>query len=784
MKFSYQWISELVSGLAIEPEELKHLITMKTAECESIEPYGTHFTRVRAVRVLEAESIGKGKNKLVRIDAGAGKTHQVVCGAPNVSVGMLAAWTPPGTNLKDRMIATAVIDGVESEGMLASAAELDLGRDHSGLLELAGSEPGDGLEGLAPDWIIEIDNKSLTHRPDLWGHYGMAREIAAIANRALVDPVPAMPEPAGTSPIQVEVENGALCSRYSALLVEGVNVADSPLRWAARLQSVGFNPISNIVDITNYVLAELPQPMHAFDADKLAGSTIFVRNARGDERLAALNGETYDLHPEDLVIADASGPIALAGVIGGLDSAISANTKRVVLESANFQAASVRLTSARHKLRTDASMRFEKSLDPENTVRGLARALALIQEASPGVRVAGGIVDCYSPPPAITPVALPAGFISRKLGKNISDEEIRQILSALGFGFADTTPSVLTVSIPSWRATKDISGKADLVEEIGRMIGYDQITPQAPAVASVTPPANPWRGYLREMRSQLAGQGFTEVYSYSFINEKEAARFGYASADLLAVENPIAVDLSHMRPSLLPGVFKTILQNVRHFREFRIFEVGNEVHPRAEGKLPVERPHAVAALYSAHGDEQDFFELKRVLDCVVPSARTYAAEARPYEHPTRVAAISWRGVGVGRIFELHPELLEQEGVEGRAFLFDIDLQATLEIRGRDTWKYVAPRRYPTSGFDLSVVTGLKTPVAEIYDGLEQLAGAGLAAIEFIRQYDGPPLPQGQKSVTYHLEVGSLDRTVTTEEVTVIRNRILEGMRGRGFEFRE
>ena len=556
MKFSYRWISELVSGLAIEPEELKHLITMKTAECEGIEPFGAHFTRVKAVRILEAESIGKGRHQLVRIDAGSGATHQVVCGAPNVSAGMMAAWVPPGTSLKDKPIATAVIDGVESEGMLASIAELDLGRDHSGLLELKDVEPGQAIPDLHPDWIIEIDNKSLTHRPDLWGHYGMAREIAAIAQRPLVDVPSPIPDSNGFTAIQVEVANSALCSRYSALLLEDVTIADSPLPLAARLQSIGLNPISNVVDVTNYVLAELPQPMHAFDADKLVGDTIFVRNAGPGERLAALNGETYDLHTGDLVIADASGPIALAGVIGGSGSAISAATKRVVLESANFQAASVRLTSARHKLRTDASMRFEKSLDPENTVLGLARALALLHEVSPGIRAKGGIVDRYTPPPATSPIALPSGYIARKLGKTIAGDEIRQILSALGFGFADTTPNVLTVSVPSWRATKDVSDKADLVEEIGRMIGYGEISPQPPAVASVVPPVNPMRGYLRDVRRQLADQGFTEIYSYSFLNEREAARFGYEAADLLAVANPVASDLSHMRPSLLPGVFK------------------------------------------------------------------------------------------------------------------------------------------------------------------------------------------------------------------------------------
>jgi phenylalanyl-tRNA synthetase beta chain len=782
LKFSYQWICELVEGLDVEPSALEGLITVKTAECEGIEPFGAHFSRVTAVRVLDAQPVGKGKNKLVKIEVGGGKTATVICGAGNVRAGMLAAWVPPGTNLGDKMIGAAVIDGVESEGMLASAAELDISRDGAGLLEVENASPG-SLLPLKPDWILEIDNKSLTHRPDLWGHLGMAREVAAIAHRSLFDPVRLDILPQGNAPLRVEIADFALCQRYSTLALENVQVQPSPLPTQARLQSIGLSPISNIVDITNYVLAELPQPMHAFDADKLRGNTIYVRQARLGERLKALNGETYDLHPEDLVIADEGGPVALAGVIGGVDSAISEGTTRIVLESANFQASSVRLTSARHKIRTDASMRIEKSLDPENTLRGLARALELIRQVSTGVRAMGGVVDHRAPLPGTKPIVLPLPFVSRKLGVEVSRETIYQILQALGFALAETAPGILTVTVPSWRGTKDISLKDDLVEEIGRMIGYDQITPQAPFVASLVPPTNPMRIYLRQVRSQLTAQGFTEVYNYSFLSEADAARFGFHARDLLAVSNPIAAEMTHLRPSLLPGVFKNIVSNVRHYREFRIFEIGMEIHPNAGQPLPDEVPHAVAVIYNALGDEQDFFELKRVLECMLPSACLRAAEARQYEHPARTGEILWHDVVVGRLFELHPVLLEQEGIEGRAVLFDVDLRAAQKIDAAHIVQYTPPRKYPTSGFDLSVLTGLKTPVAAIQSGLRSLAGSDLALIEFVRQYDGPPLPQGQKSVTYHLEIGAGDHTVTTEEVTQVRNRIMNGMRQRGYDFR-
>jgi phenylalanyl-tRNA synthetase beta chain len=783
MKFSYQWLRQLVPGLSAEPAELQRLITMKTAECEGIEVSGAHFDSVRAVRVLEISPLPKGKNQALKIDVG-GRELSVVCGAPNVRPGMLAPWVPPGTALGHKMIGRAVFEGVESEGMLASASELGINRDHSGLLELLGIEPGDKLP-LSPDWIIEIDNKSLTHRPDLWGHFGMAREVAAITGQKLVSPVNLALLPKDTrSPFNVNVADTTLCPRYSLLVAENALVAQSPLWLQARLESVGLNAISNLVDVTNYVLAELPQPMHAFDADKISGDTIYVRSAREGERLAALNGETYTLTTADLVIADAAGPIALAGVIGGADSAISKTTTRIVLESANFQASSVRLTSMRHKLRTDASMRFEKSLDPENTVAGIARALELLREIAPGLRPLGGVVDSYARPALPAPIVLPAAFVTRKLGKHLSKEEITGILEALGFGVAETSASVFAVTVPSWRATKDISMKDDLVEEIGRIVGYDSITPAPPLVASTVPPANPMRLYMRRARQQLAAQGFTETHNYSFVTEASARRFGFDPASQLAVQNPIASELTHLRRSLLPGLFENILTNARFYEEFRLFELGSEIHPREAPSLPDEIPHLAATLYNAHGTELDFFELKRVAECLFPGARLIAeAEAAPYKHPGRSAQIHGRGAVIGELFEVHPALLQAEGLAGRAFMLDVDLKVAQSLAAAQDVVYKPLRKYPTSGFDLSLITEMRTPVDVLQDHLTQLAGGDLAMIEFIRQYDGPPLHAGQKSVTFHLKVGSLTHTLTAEEVGVIRNRVVGGAQALGYELR-
>src|SRR5215469_16406978 len=357
----------------------------------------------------------------------------------------------------------------------------------------------EGVEETGGDSIIEVDNKSLTHRPDLWGHYGMAREVAAILGKKLLDPVKPR-EITGAPAIGVRIEDYSLCPRYSALVFDNVTVRASPAWMTRRLESVGLKAINKIVDVTNYVMAELEQPMHAFDAAKLRGG-IVVRPAWPGERIAALNGEGYDLDPSNLVIADASAPVAIAGVIGGASSAISEGTTRMVLESANFNASSVRKTSSRLKLRTDASMRFEKAQDPVNTIRGLERALELLEQVSSGIRLVDGVADAYRPLPPPPPIVLPLDWLDRKLGRAIPASEIRCILESLEFQVTETGPRMFSVSVPSWRATKDISMKDDLVEEIGRMVGYDTIVPVAPLAPARVPHASPQREFHHRVRA-------------------------------------------------------------------------------------------------------------------------------------------------------------------------------------------------------------------------------------------------------------------------------------------
>lgn len=768
MLFSYNWIRELVDGLEQAPDSLERLITMKTAECEGIERTGELLDVACAARVESVEAIPETHLVKAVVDAGRYGKRTVVCGAPNCRVGVVTAYAPIGKK---------TIHGVESDGMLASASELGINKDHSGIIELD-SQIGAPVAGCAPDAAIEIDNKSITHRPDLWGHFGMAREVAAITGCRLKDPVKTELLPAGAAAIKVQIEDLDLCPRYSALVFEDVTVKPSPEWLQCRLTAVGLNPISNIVDMTNFVMAELAQPMHAFDADKLKGDTIFIRPAKAGERFHALNGEWYTLDPSNLVIADAGGAIALAGVIGGMESSISEATKRVVLESACFNAASIRKTSAAIKLRTDASMRFEKAQDPVNTVRGIARAIELLRDISPGIRTAGGVADQKREIEPLPPIELPLDWLERKLGRKIAAEEVRDILQRLEFGVSESRPGVFAVTVPSWRATKDVSVKDDLVEEVGRMVGYDSIPPAAPLVEATVPPSNPARQFQHEVRNVLVDLGFTEVYNYSFVSEEAAARFGLRAEDHVRVLNPIASDQQLMRDTLLVGVWKNILENAKHREAFRLFEIGLEIHKRYEG-LPDEVPHAVAVVYARSGDgAAGLFELKHAAECLLPGVLVEPAVAAPWEHPARSANLVKDGERVGRLFEFHPSMVET----GRAAVLDLDLRKLEGLCGGAV-KYQPVRRFPASAFDLSVVAGLREHAGKLEAAIAGFGGPLVEAVEFVRQYAGPPLEAGQKSVSFRLTVGSPERTLSSEEVGEVRGRVIEGMRGLGYELR-
>jgi phenylalanyl-tRNA synthetase beta chain len=408
----------------------------------------------------------------------------------------------------------------------------------------------------------------------------------------------------------------------------------------------------------------------------------------------------------------------------------------------------------------------------------LARAIEILREVSPGIRLVGGVADRKKEMPAPAPIRLPLDWMERKLGRPVDPSEVRRILESLEFGVAALDPRVFAVTVPSWRSTKDVSIKDDLVEDVGRMLGYDSIAPQAPLILSSSPPQNPERGFQHEARALFVDLGFTEVHNYSFLSEEAVQAFGFDAAAHLRVANPIASDQALMRTSLLPGIWSNIRENSKHRDSFRLFEIGVEIHRRAEG-LPDEIPHLVAAVYDRQGDgPAGLFEIKRAAECFLPEAKAMPAEARPFEHPARAAEVLWRGRAVGRMFELHPSMLEA----GRAAILDLDLRL-VESLSESPMKYTPFRRYPSSAFDLSVIAGLREHAGKLEASLASFAGPLLEAIEFVRQYSGPPLEEGRQSVSFRLTVGSPERTLSSEEIGEIRAQIIAGMRTQGYDLR-
>jgi phenylalanyl-tRNA synthetase beta chain len=763
MKFSYNWIRDFVEDLDVAAQALERLITMKTAECEGVENVGTLLAGAVQATVESVAPIEGSHNVKALVDTGRYGEKTVVCGAPNCRAGLRTVYVPLGMK---------TISGVASDGMLASAAELEITRDHKGVLEL---NEADKLPG--PDSVIEIDNKSITHRPDLWGHHGMAREVAAITGKKLRDPVrlDLLPKPGG--PVKVEIDDFGLCPRYSALVFENVSVRPSPLWLQYRLTAVGLNPINNLVDLTNYIMAELAQPMHAFDRAKLRGDTIRVRSAREGESIVALNDESYQLTSANLLITDASGPIAIAGVIGGRGSAISESTTALVLESANFNAASVRRTSAALKLRTDASMRFEKAQDPHNTVRGLARALELLPELSPGIRLVGGLADLSRELTEPGPVSLNLDWLARKLGRVLDPAEVKRILESLDFPVRETGPRVFSVSVPSWRATKDIAMPDDLVEEVGRMIGYDSIDPQPPLVPCAPSYDPPEREFLRSVKRLVSARGFTEVSNYSFLSEEEARRFGLPLEDHVRVLNPIAAGQELLRTSLLPGVHRNIVENAKYLDHFRLFEIGHEIHKRA-AEEPDERPHLMAAIFAKDDGVAALMELKRTAQSVAAGAQVRAGTPRSWEHTARCTEVWWNGREIGRLSELHPSLVEG----GRAAILDIDLVLLQELTPARA-SYTPVRRFPASAFDLSIVADAREYAGNLELEIRRFAGPLALEVEYVREYQGAPLPEGRKSVSFRVVAGAPDRTLSSDEIADMRGKIIASLNGLGYELR-
>jgi phenylalanyl-tRNA synthetase beta chain len=792
---SLNWIRDFVDLPAdLDPMEVMNRITMRTAEVDGVERLWKHLPQVVTARVVELKPHpDANKLKLARVNDGLGEM-EVVCGAPNIAVGQIVALAKAGADLPAGKLQANTIRGVRSEGMICAEDELGLSDNHEGVLVFPeGTKIGQTLDKLygQPDIVLEIDNKSLTHRPDLWGHVGFAREFAACYDRPFkweIDPsIIKCKEP--SDPLQVENQARDLCPRYSALVVDNVFVAPSPQWMQQRLRAVGLRPINNLVDVTNFVMLQLGQPMHAFDRRQISGDRIIIRRAQHGEIFTTLDEQKHELISDDIVISDATRAVALGGVMGGLNSEVVSDTTCIVLESANFHASNIRRTATRLDLRTESAQRFEKSQDPSNTFPSIIRAVELIKLTCPDARVASAFLDDWQSPPQPIDIIIDFGFIHARLGEVLEEERIIGILRSLQFGVKRIGETSLEIRVPSYRATKDISIRADIVEEIGRIFGYDNITPVAPLVPSDPPEQNSQRQFEWLTRDIFCSRlGFDEVSNYSFVSSEMLSLCGFDPQAALKLRNPISKDLDSMRTTLVPHIVQNVATNQKHLERFRLFEIG-----RASIKVDVNSPELASenrrlcgaigdedekAFFAAKGAVADFIGLVHLVD--TESAVPQSPPA--WAHPGRVLEYSCEGVILGTVAELHPRIADQLELRRRVAIFDFDFDALFDSKRRKV-AFKPLRRFPVNPIEITVVVPKRRSVGDIEAVIRKAGGNLLISQDYLYTYEGKPLSDEEKAVTYHVVFGADDRTLGGEEVAALHEGLVEALNQAGMPLR-
>ncbi len=798
MWLSFNILSRMVDLSGLDPDEVALRLTMSTAETEGVERMNAHLDTIIAVKLLDVRPHPNAdKLTLCDVDTGSEKLR-VVCGAPNHKKGDIVALATVGTQFGvEFTVKKTKIRGEDSSGMLCSEKEMGLSDDHSGIMILpVDTKLGATMSGLFPSWRdtrIEIDNKSITHRPDLWSHSGFAREIASLYGRAYTSPVDmSIPKsfPAGASfDVRIDSPDGA--PRYCGLSVKNIKIAESPEWLKAAVSAVGMRPINNIVDITNYVMVEIGQPMHAFDRAKLRGDTIIVRMAAKDENLTTLDGEEHRLSTEDVVIADRDGAVALAGVMGGGNSEIDDATTEIVLEAANFNPVNIRKSAARYALRTEAAIRFEKSLAPGLCEAAIIRSFDLIRQIIPGAEASSRIVDAYPVMAKPVRVATSMDFIRKKLGHPVDDKRIAEILSSLDFELKGDA-GALDIGVPGYRATRDISIPDDIVEEVGRIYGYDNIPPKAPMVPCAPPPANEKRAMERRVKQILSrNHNLIEVSNYSFVGDDLLNRLKMNGDRELRLRNPLSQEQDRLRRSLVPNLIKNIELNQRYNDAFRIYELGRVYlkEKRTDTALAVENTRVTGAVYRKKADSPLFYEARAIAADLlgqigVSGVRLLPAEKNlpPYAHPGRSLEILIGKDRAGLVFELHPAAREAFDIRGPAALFDLDLDAVTAAKktGR---AFTELPRFPEVPFELSVLADRFTYAADIMETIRKSSRELVRTADVVSVYEGDPVPAGKKSVSIRVVFAAADRTLGPDEIEKAQKKVIGDLDAKGFKLR-
>ena len=781
MKISLRWLQEFVDLSDLAPEKVGELLSLHVAEVEGMEQVGASIADVVVGEVVECgRHPDADKLSVTMVASGDGEPVPVVCGAPNVRQGLKVAFAPVGAVLPgDFKIKKAKLRGQASCGMICSARELELSDEHEGIIELDADAPvGASLvEHLdLADTVFEVDNKSLTHRPDLWGHHGFARELATILDRPLkgLGEEQSWPMEASAWSIVREDEEG--CPAYAALEIDpGGPPSESPAWIQQRLRALDQRPVNLLVDLSNLVMLETGQPTHTFDAATLAGDTIRVRPAAAGEVLRTLDGHDRELRPTDMVIADDEKAIALAGVMGGEATEVGEATTRILLESAVFHPTRVRRTAQRLALRSEASARFEKALDPGLAVTALHRFVELLLQARPEAKVlaAPSLDGDFQAPERSLPFA-PAAAAAR-LGIPASAAEQERILGGLGFDI-EADGETWTVRVPSWRATKDVTAPVDLVEEVGRILGYHRIEP-APLTAPIQAPVQePHRLLSRRLLLRtVQAHGAAETQGYSFLARPWAARLGLSEGDFVRIGNPVQAEVDLMRRDPLPSLLEQMQANLQESGEGLLVEAAKGYEPGADG--PRERRWLGLVLWGprdlpAEGVSSLFGRLRSLTEDLLRTADLRGLTAMPlaeagespaWAHP--VQGLAWQR-GEERLAvmaRLHPSLaqeLDLERHQAACLLLDLDRAAASE---RPAVAFQAPSRFP--GIKVDVALSLPEAVAcrEADAALRKAGGKLLESLELFDLYRGEGLEPGHRSLAFRAVLRAADRTLSDKE---------------------
>ena len=781
MKISINWIKEFVNLDGIETEELIKRFNLSTAEIEGVEYRGSNVSGVVFGKVLEVSDIENSKNHLLKVDVGT-ETLQIVCGAPNVHVGMTTCVAKVGANVQGHKISEAGRNGIMSYGMCCGYDELGIGSDDSGIIDLDGEYAlGQDVKEVFPidDVVFEIDNKSLTNRPDLWGHYGIAREFACIFDREL-KPLDTINSSAfdGLKPIDI-INESKNCYRYSALSVDNVQVKKSPIPMAIRLCYCGMRDINLLADITNYVMLEIGQPMHAFDNEKV--QSIIVRDASENEKLLTLEGEEHDIPVGATLISDGNRtPVAIAGVKGGLLDSISDDTTSVLFESATFDSASIRKTSRTIGLITDASQHYEKSLDPEMTKTGIERIIYLLKNIDNGIIVSSSFSDVYSKKYDKIQITVTAEFISRRVGENISADFIVSTMKKLGFGVQVNGDDII-LDVPSFRATKDISMKEDIVEEVARIYGYDNINPMPLSLDCVPAPQIKEHEVEYQTKYTLASKyGLNEVHSYIWNYDGFNNEYKIDTVSHLSLMDSSCAGQSGIRSELVPTLLKFYNENKNSQNGVGIFEIGRVVTGLDENNLAIEKKKLAILLASQNKTESElFFELKAMIvdiakNIVGVDVDAKAIETFPsYIHPRAVASVSSREADYGYFGVLHPTNMKLFDKKYKVAVLEIDLSLLANARAyTQKAKQVSKFQNVLIDFTFNVPKDMK--YAEFMQLLSKARAKILRGFELVSIYSDPQTPE-IKAISVQAELASFDHTLTSQEIEEFRNNVLATM---------